>query len=61
MSFFFDLVTSYAVHDRDLRNELNEYGKRLHFLVDHLHSELAGGDRSNRRFAFLSMEKMIFR
>ncbi len=35
-------VTSYVIRDKNLRSELNEYSKRLNFLIDNLNSELSG-------------------
>ncbi len=38
-------MTSYVVHDRSLRSELNEYSKRLNILLHNLHSDLLRRDK----------------
>jgi predicted nucleic acid-binding Zn-ribbon protein len=38
---------SYIVHDKNLQNELNEYLKRMNFLLDNLQSDLS--NQSTRR------------
>ncbi|UJR08168.1 hypothetical protein I4U23_012441 [Adineta vaga] len=47
-------IVSYVVHDRNIRNELNDYFKRLILLIDNLKLELSNSNPSNTSLSLRS-------
>ncbi len=48
---------SYVVHDKNLRNELNQYSQRMNVLLENLQSDLSGRDK---RKIFISIYFYLF-
>jgi hypothetical protein len=45
-NFYLTIANSYVVHDKNLISELNEYSKRLNFLIENLQSDLSEKNKS---------------
>ncbi len=47
---------SYVVHDKNLQRELNEYAKRLSFLIDNLKSDCSTGNTRKKNISMIFFE-----